>query len=119
EKLKQLLTYNIFGIELHPQAIKVTAFSLYLALVDCLDPKNLWQKKKHRLPNLVNNPDDSSLKTQGKNLFCRDTIEQNKEIEAIEFDLVVGNPPFGTTDLSESVRNYCDKEGFAKEMVLP
>ena len=119
EKLKQLLTNNIFGIELHSQAIKVTAFSLYLALVDCLDPKNLWQKKKHRLPNLVNNPDDSSLKTQGENLFCRDTIEQNKEIEAIEFDLVVGNPPFGTTDLSESVRNYCDKEGFAKEMVLP
>ncbi|WP_277014929.1 N-6 DNA methylase [Flavobacterium lindanitolerans] len=119
EQLKQLLTNNIFGIELHPQAIKVAAFSLYLALVDCLDPKTLWQKKKHRLPNLVNNPDDSSLITQGGNLFCRDTIEQNKEIETIEFDLVVGNPPFGTTDLSASIRSYCDKYGFAKEMVLP
>lgn len=37
-KLKKLLTANIFGIELHPQAIKVAAFSLYLALVDKLDP---------------------------------------------------------------------------------
>lgn len=119
EKLKKLLTDNIFGIELHPQAIKVAAFSLYLALLDCLDPKTLWQKKKHRLPNLINNPNDSSLKTQGKNLFCRDTIAQNKEIEAIEFDLVVGNPPFGTTNLSESIRNYCAKYDFAKEMVLP
>jgi hypothetical protein len=118
-KLKKLLTDNIFGIELHQQAIKVAAFSLYLALVDKLDPKNLWQKKKHRLPNLINNPKDKSLKAQGKNLFCRDTIEQNQDIENIEFNLVVGNPPFGTTDLLDSVRSYCDKYGFAKEMVLP
>jgi hypothetical protein len=116
DKLKKLLTDNIFGIELHPQAIKVAAFSLYLALVDKLDPKNLWQKK---MPNLINNPNDNSLKEQGKNLFCRDTILENKEIVDIEFNLVVGNPPFGTTDLLESVRNYCDKENFAKEMVLP
>ena len=119
DKLKELLTDNIFGIELNPQAIKVAAFSLYLALVDNLDPKTLWQNKKHRLPNLINNPNDKSLKAQGKNLFCRDTIVTNKEIEDIEFDLVVGNPPFGTTDLSESIRNYCDEHNFAKEMVLP
>lgn len=119
DKLKTLLTDNIFGIELHPQAIKVAAFSLYLALVDKLDPKDLWQKKKHRLPNLINNPNDKSLKEQGKNLFCRDTILENKEIENIEFNLVVGNPPFGTKDLLLSIQNYCNKENFAKEMVLP
>ncbi|MCI4442732.1 MAG: N-6 DNA methylase [Lentimicrobium sp.] len=119
DTLQKLLIDNIFGIEIHPQAIKVAAFSLYLALVDQLDPKTLWQQKKHRLPNLINNPDDKSLKEQGKNLFCRDTILENKEIEKIEFDLVIGNPPFGTTELLESVRNYCDKYGFAKEMVLP
>lgn len=118
-KLNKLLTDNIFGIELHPQAIKVAAFSLYLALVDKLDPKNLWQKKKHRLPNLINNPNDKSLKAQGKNLFCRDTIQENKEIENIEFNLIVGNPPFGTKDLSSSIQKYCNKENFAKEMVLP
>lgn len=116
--LKKLLTDNIFGIELHPQAIKVAAFSLYLSLVDKLDPKTLWQKKKHRLPSLINDPKDKSLNEQGGNLFCRDTIEQNKEVESIKFDLVVGNPPFGTSDLLESVRNYCDNNGFAKEMVL-
>lgn len=119
DKLKKLLTDNIFGIELHPQAIKVAAFSLYLTLVDSLDPKTLWQKKKHRLPNLINNPDDTSLKAQGGNLFCRDTIAQNEEIEAIEFDLVVGNPPFGTTQLPKSIRNYCNNQDFATEMVLP
>jgi type I restriction-modification system DNA methylase subunit len=117
--LKKLLTDNIFGIELHPQAIKVAAFSLYLALVDNLNSKNIWQNKSHRLPNLINNPKDKSLKIQGYNLFCRDTIEKNEEIEHIKFNLVVGNPPFGTTGLLQSVKNYCTQFNFAKEMVLP
>lgn len=127
EKLKKLLTDNIFGIELNPQAIKVAAFSLYLALVDCLDPKTLWQKKKHRLPNLINNPLDDSVKEQGENLFCRDTIAHNQKIESIDFNLVVGNPPFGGLISDEkdidnehiNIRNYCNKYKFAKEMVLP
>ena len=120
EKLKDLLTKNIFGVELHPQSIKVTAFSLYLALVDNLEPKTLWQEEKHRLPYLVNNPDDKSLKEQGQNLFCRDTISDLSSIDKLKnFQLIVGNPPFGTNDLSISIRNYCDEHGFAKEMVLP
>lgn len=119
-KLKKLLTDNIFGIELHPQAIKVAAFSLYLALVDNLNPKTIWQNKKHQLPNLINNPKDESLKEQGENLFCRDTLSDlSKENKLQDFALIVGNPPFGTTDLTEPVRSYCNKYNFAKEMVLP
>ncbi len=119
-KLKKLLTDNIFGIELHPQAIKITAFSLYLALVDNLDPKTLWQDRKHRLPNLVNNPNDKSLKEQGRNLFCRDTISDLSSISELNnFQLIIGNPPFGTGVLPKSVSDYCKRKGFAKEMVIP
>jgi Type I restriction-modification system methyltransferase subunit len=127
-KLKKLLTDNVFGIELHPQAIKVAAFSLYLALVDCLDPKTLWQKKKHRLPNLINDPLDTTLKEQGKNLFCRDTISNLSDISELQgFNLIIGNPPFGKLLTEESdtngehknLREYCNEYGFAKEMVLP
>ncbi|MDY3318270.1 N-6 DNA methylase [Riemerella anatipestifer] len=125
-KLKKLLTENIFGIELHPQAIKVAAFSLYLALVDKLDPKNLWQKKT--LPNLINNPNDKSLKEQGKNLFCRDTIaDLSENTELKDFKLIIGNPPFGRILTEEkdinrehiNLREYCEREKLAKEMVLP
>ncbi|MCZ2357680.1 MAG: SAM-dependent methyltransferase [Bacteroidia bacterium] len=128
DKLKKLLTDNIFGIELHPQAIKVAAFSLYLALVDSLDPKNLWQKKKHRLPNLINNPNDKSLKAQGRNLFCRDTIaDLSGDTELKDFQLIVGNPPFGKILTEENdkkgehknLRKYCENEKLAKEMILP
>jgi len=117
--LSTLLTDNIFGIEITPQSIKVAVFSLYLALVDELNPKTFWKNKNYRLPYLINDPNDKTLKEQGNNLYRRDTIETNEGIENIEFDLVVGNPPFGTKDLLPSIRGYCDKYGFAKEMVLP
>lgn len=119
KKLKKLLTENIFGIEIEPQSIRVATFSLYLALVDFLDPKTIWQKESHLLPNLINDPNDHTIKIQGHNLFCRDTIEVNEEVESNGFDLIVGNPPFGTKQLSQSIRQYCDKYNFAKEMVLP
>ena len=126
--LVKLLKDNIFGIEIHPQAIKVAAFSLYLALVDKLDPKDLWQDKNHRLPYLINDPEEKNLQKQGYNLFLRDTISDlSKENLLQNFKLVVGNPPFGKL-ISEDkdidgkqkdIRTYCNKEGFAKEMVLP
>jgi len=118
-ELKKLLTDNIFGIEIHPQSIKVAAFSLYLALVDNLNPKTIWQNKDYRLPYLINDPSDDTLVEQGNNLFRSDTIQKNPQVEQIDFDLVVGNPPFGTKNLSQSLRDYSDKYGFAKEMVLP
>ncbi|WP_212901056.1 HsdM family class I SAM-dependent methyltransferase [Capnocytophaga canimorsus] len=118
--LVQILKENIFGIEIHPQAIKVAAFSLYLALVDKLDPKNLWQNANYKLPYLINDPEESDEQKRGKNLFCRDTISDLSHIEELQnFDLIVGNPPFGTKSLQNSIRTYCDEKGFAKEKVLP
>lgn len=118
--LVKLLKENIFGIEIHPQAIKVAAFSLYLALVDKLDPKNLWQNTAYRLPYLVNDPNEIDVEKQGRNLFCRDTISDLSSIDELQnFQLIVGNPPFGTSKLLDTIRDYCNKEGFAKEKVLP
>lgn len=117
--LKKILTDNIYGVELNPQAIKVAAFSLYLALVNKLNPKSIWQSRSHQLPNLINDPNDPLIKEQGRNLFLRDTIQYNEGIDSVEFDLVVGNPPFGTKNLLPSIINYCEEQLFAKEMVLP
>lgn len=123
EELKNILLNNIYGIEKNDQAIIVAAFSLYLALVDNLDPKTLWISTK--LPCLIYDPDHIVKNKEGHNLFCTDTIATNDEIESISFDLVVGNPPFGTENrskevvLSDSIREYCEQNGFAKEMVIP
>ena len=118
-ELKKLLTDNIFGIEIHSQSVNVAAFSLYLALMDNLNPKTIWQNKNYRLPYLINDPDNDTLVEQGRNLFRSDAIQHNLEVEKINFDLVIGNPPFGGKNLLPSIRSYCDKLDFAKEMVLP
>ncbi len=122
--LVNLLKENIYGIEIDPTAIKVATFSLYLALVDSLDPKTLWIRTDYQLPYLIFDPDDQSItpEKQGTNLWRRDTIGEVNVDEFVKVDLVVGNPPFGTKDLAEkskSIYEYCKKLNFGKEMVLP
>jgi hypothetical protein len=122
DELKTLLLENIFGIEIDPTAIKVAAFSLYLALVDKLDPKTLWIDNNYQLPYLIFDPEDQNINTQGKNLWRRDTIGEVNPEDFAKIDLVVGNPPFGTKKLAEkskSIYNYCKDHDFGKEMVLP
>ena len=120
KELKKILLENIYGIEIDPLAIKVAAFSLYLALVEQLDPKTLWIKKEYSLPYLINNPDGPSLKgKQGNNLWRRDTIsEVDAEHFVIKADLIVGNPPFGTDKISPGIKDYLNKRKYAQEKVL-
>ncbi len=117
--LVKILKDNIFGIELEAKPIRVAAFSLYLALLDNLDPKTGWWNGKIKFPYLINDPEDITLKEQGYNLFKRDTISDFKIEELQNFQLVVGNPPFGKKNLLSTIKAYCDKHDFAKEMVLP
>jgi type I restriction-modification system DNA methylase subunit len=126
--LVDILKTNIYGIELDPKSIKVTAFSLYLALLDNLDPKTGWWNKTIQFPYLINDSEDATLKQQGKNLFRRDTISDLSEIKELQdFDLIVGNPPFGellseerdVERIQKNIRLYCDKNKFPKEMVIP
>lgn len=119
EDLRSLLLDNIFGIEIDQTAIRVAAFGLYIALIDELDPKTLWIETHYQLPYLIFDPDDPMIGKQGHNLWRRDTIGEI-EVELFpKVDLIIGNPPFGTKDLPESVRAYCAKYKFANEYVLP
>lgn len=118
--LVSLLKENIFGIEIDKTAIRVTAFSLYLTLIDQLDPKTLWNSDRHRLPYLIYDPDDVTLNgKQGVNLLRRDTIKDVQPNDMPSMKLVVGNPPYGTKNLTQEIKNYCRSENFALEFVLP
>ena len=117
--LKNILINNIFGIEIDPLAIKVAAFSLYLALVEQLDPKTLWIKKEYTLPYLINNPqDDSIANKQGNNLWCNDTIGEIDTDKFVKADLLIGNPPFGTEEIDLPIKKYLDNRKYAQEKVL-
>ncbi|MDR2084472.1 MAG: SAM-dependent methyltransferase [Bacteroidales bacterium] len=117
--LRDILINNIYGIEIDPLAIKVAAFSLYLALVEQLDPKTLWIKKEYTLPYLINNPqDDSIVNKQGNNLWCNDTIGEIDTNKFVKADLLIGNPPFGTEGIDLPIKKYLDNRKYAQEKVL-
>jgi hypothetical protein len=106
-ELQDILINNIFGIDIDPLAIKVTASFLYLTLIGQLDPKTLWTSNDCRLPELINN------------LWCGDAIgEIDAEQFAVKADLLIGNPPFGTDKISPEIKDYLDKRKYAQEQVL-
>ena len=120
--IKDIVLNNIFGVEIQGEAIKVTAFSIYLAMLDRLDPKTLWQN--NRFPYLIYD-EDKPDQQQGKNLFRMSSLGHGP-FEDIDYNLVVGNPPFGRKNLEPDVKAYLDnlkkinsKQDFSKETVIP
>lgn len=116
DTLKKILVNSIYGIEINADAIKVAAFSLYLALLDYLNPRTLWQDKK--FPYLIFDPENDDKSKQGKNLFRMSSLEKEGLFNNINYDLIVGNPPFKRGDLPTQDRKYLQKLDFAQEYVL-
>ena len=114
DTLKKLLLESVYGIEINSDAIKVAAFSLYLALLDFLNPKTLWQNK--RFPYLIYDPETDDLR-RGKNLFRMNSLESGP-FDKLKFNLVVGNPPFKRGSLEAADKDYLSNLGFAQEYVL-
>lgn len=118
--LSEIMKNSIFGVELDKKSIKVAAFSLYLALIDFLEPKDVWLTKGDEFPFLIYDAEsEDENDKKGNNLFRTDTIAPDGEFEKIEYDIIVGNPPFGTDDLPDNVREYCNNLKFSKQFVIP
>ena len=115
ETICTIVKDNIYGVEQEPEAIKVAAFSLYLAMLNRLDPKNLWQNGQ--FPYLIYDPEKLGDPKQGNNLFRMSTISSGP-FEQIDYDLVVGNPPFKQGSLDKDVSQYLTKQNFAQEAIL-
>ena len=117
QTLKEILCNSIFGIDIDETALSVAAFSLYLTLINELDPRTLWAQPTCKLPCLINKIGGKE-KVDG-NLWCADAIATDFTNLLPEMDLVVGNPPYGTEHTQESITDYCKSHRFADEMSLP
>jgi hypothetical protein len=87
---------SLYGVDKNPTACRITAFSLYLAYLDQLSPRDIrkLQQKGHKLPRLVHYSENTSEKIEG-NIWCGDFFE-NAGKYPVGVDLVVGNPPWGS-----------------------
>ncbi len=88
DTLKRILKESIYGIELDPNAVDLTAFSLCMAICDALQPDVIWRDLKFeplRKSNLFEADFFSVLleSRQGESTVCKGG-----------FDVIIGNPPF-------------------------
>lgn len=86
-KLRELLQDHIFGVDRDPDACSVTELSLILTLLDYVDPPDLENDKRVKLPTLRN-----------QNIFCEDFFAEDaawrKLVGRAQFNWIVGNPPW-------------------------
>jgi len=84
DNLIKLAEDNIYGIDKDSNAISVAIFSIYVTLLDYQKPKDI---EKFKFPNFL-----------GKNFFVADffdlTHEYNDTLKKINFDFILGNPPW-------------------------
>jgi len=85
-----LLVQHIFGADLNATACRVTAFSLYLSLLEGLEPTEILQAQEQdgiKLPSL-----------RGRNLACGeetgDFFGQTHAFNQRKFSLIISNPPW-------------------------
>lgn len=84
ELLRKLAEENIYGIDKDDNAINVAVFSVYLALLDYQEPKEI---ENFKFPKLIN-----------RNFFTSDSFDLNADfnniINKINFNFILGNPPW-------------------------
>jgi hypothetical protein len=82
--IKRIAEDNIFGIDKDSSAVQVAIFSVYLTLLDYLNPPDI---EKFKFPKLLNT-----------NFFCADFFDENAEfnnqLKEEDFSFIVGNPPW-------------------------
>lgn len=96
-ELMELLRSRLFGIDLNPTACRITAFSLYLAYLDQLEPRDIQdlQAKGRALPNLIRKLEQPADASFEGGIWCGDFFNENTRYLA-RVDVLVGNPPWGS-----------------------
>jgi type I restriction-modification system DNA methylase subunit len=95
DTLQSLLRESIYGVDIEKGSVRLTMFSLSLALCDMLSPTEIWLKL--RFDNLEEN-----------NLVHIDFFEFLHTRGESKFDLVIGNPPFegSSNEVSQVIKKY-------------
>ena len=94
DELREILLNNIFGIDKNIKALKLACFSLYIALLEYLTPKDILENE-FKFPNLI-----------GRTLFEKNFFDGKLDSKGIHADLIIGNPPW-VSDKDEMHNRYC------------
>jgi len=81
EDLKSILRNSIYGVDIEETSVRLSVFSLSIALCDMLTPTEIWMNLRF---------DD----LREKNIYHGNFFKFLNEPRKGQFDLVIGNPPF-------------------------
>lgn len=81
EVLKRILLDSVYGIDIEADSVRLSVFSLSIALCDMLKPTEIWTELRFE-----------DLKE--RNIYTGNFFKYLNEKEKGQFDLVIGNPPF-------------------------
>ena len=106
-ELMALLRTSVYGVDTSVTACRIAAFSLYLAYLDQLSPRDIQdlQRRGNVLPHLVDDRTSSGSASTGRdgratgNIICADFFSVQSDIPT-DAQLVIGNPPW-TSSASE------------------
>ncbi|MCB1471209.1 MAG: N-6 DNA methylase [Rhizobiaceae bacterium] len=111
QKRGELLKRSIFGGDTNPMACRVTAFSLYLSLLEGLDPRDIYEAQEKdgtRLPSL-----------EGSNLVRgfdqADFFSRTHGFSGRKFSIVISNPPWAEPPggTRTSMDDWAETEGLS------
>jgi len=97
--LRHLLENNIFGIDIDKEAVRVASFSLYMTMIDSIDPNKYWENQV-RFPRLRNK------RLINSDFFSEDTEGFRTDQDAATYDLVLGNAPWGGDTLTSLAKTW-------------
>lgn len=100
--LARVLQERLCGVDVNVTACRITCFSLYLALLDQLEPRDIHDlcKSGWRLPLLLKLR-DAVPPPGGATIVQGNLFDPDLPIPRASFDLVVGNPPWVSRGQSE------------------
>lgn len=125
ETLSELLLNSIYGVEIHPEAIKITAFSLYLTFLHHMNPKEILRKVKFNPLVYWTKKEEAEQRENKKfganllqaNTFIREgekfkanPIEEVNSFYANKFDIVIGNPPWKRSNVDEEILTWAKQQ---------
>jgi hypothetical protein len=125
ETLSELMLNSIYGIEIHPEAIKITAFSLYLTFLHYMNPKEILRKVKFNPLVHWTKAEETWQRDEkkfGTNLLQANTFIREGEkfkanpIEKVDsffsnnFDIVIGNPPWKRSNVDEEILSWAKQQ---------
>ena len=133
ETLNGLLLNSIYGVEIHPEAIKIAAFSLYLTFLHHMNPKEILRKVKFNPLVYWTKSDEINQRENkkfGSNLLQANTfIREGKAFKespikdvhtffSNKFDIVIGNPPWKRSNVDTEILTWAKQKRWDVEKDL-